>query len=134
MLSEKARTNIQNDPLSPIDSIWVEECNIFTAKLKQSNPTIEFNLIAYKEFIYFDFLRVAEGDRNQGLGTKFFKELVALADLANCPLALTPDASYGDWKETDLERFYERFGFVKNIGKNRDFSTNHTMVRPRKIV
>ncbi len=133
MLSEKARTNITNEPLSPIEGIWAEECEIFTKRLEQIFPTVEFNLIAYKEFIYFDFLRVAEADRNQGIGSKFFEELIAMADSVNCPLALTPDSSFGDWEESQLEDFYKRFGFIKNVGKDRDFSTNHAMIRPRKI-
>jgi GNAT superfamily N-acetyltransferase len=127
-----ASSQIPIEPLDPILNIWEEECQMFTERLKRSNPHVEFNLIAYKEFIYLDLISVAENYRNSGLGTKFMKELAALADSVNCPLALTPDTSYGASDEAKLEDFYMRFGFIKNIGKDRDFSTMQTMIRPRK--
>jgi predicted GNAT superfamily acetyltransferase len=126
------RLRITPDPLDSIINLWEEECDEITKKLRESNPEIEFNLIAYKEFIYVDLLIIPEKKRKQGLGTKFMTELIELADSVNCPLALTPDTSYGSSDETQLEEYYKRFGFIKNIGKDREFSTNHTMIRPRK--
>ena len=123
---------IKPDPLDSIINLWEEECREITEKLSESNPGLEFKLIPYKEFIYLDLLIIPEKKRNQGLGTKFMNELIELADSVNCPLALTPDSSYGSWDEARLEEYYQRFGFIKNIGKDREFSTNHTMIRPRK--
>lgn len=127
-----ATSQIPIEPLDPIINLWEEECRMFTEQLKKSNPNVEFKLIPYKEFIYLDFILIAENCRNAGLGTKFMKQFVALADLVNCPLALTPDISYGASDEITLENFYKRFGFINNIGKDRDFSTMQTMIRPRK--
>jgi predicted GNAT superfamily acetyltransferase len=123
---------IKPDPLDSILSLWEEECDEITKKLRESNPDLEFILIPYNEFIYLDLIIIPEEKRHQGLGTKFMKELIEAADLINCPLALTPDTSYGSWDEARLEDYYKRFGFIRNIGKDRDFSTNHTMIRPRK--
>jgi GNAT superfamily N-acetyltransferase len=128
-----ANPQITNEPLDPILSIWEQECRQFTKKLKKSNPGVKFNLIAYNEFIYLDLILISKEKRNMGLGTKFMNELIALADSVNCPLALTPDTSYGGSDEARLETFYKRFGFIKNIGKDRDFSTMQTMIRPRKV-
>ena len=127
-----ATSQIPIEPLDPIINLWEEECRMVTEQLKKSNPKVEFKLIPYKEFIYLDFILIAENCRNSGLGTKFMKQFVALADLVNCPLALTPDISYGAPDEITLENFYKRFGFINNIGKDRDFSTMQTMIRPRK--
>ncbi len=105
---------------------------MLTRRLEKSHPLTEFNLIAHEGFIYVDLLIIAEENRFKGLGKSFLRDLVALADEVNCPLALTPDTSFGSSDETRLENLYAQFGFIKNIGKNRDFSTNHTMIRPRK--
>ena len=129
-----ATSQIPIEPLDPILNLWEIECQMFTEHLKKSNPNVEFNLIPYKEFIYLDFILIAENHRNLGLGTKFMEQLVILADSVNCPLALTPDTSYGARDEATLENFYKRFGFIKNIGKDRDFSTMQTMIRPRKLL
>ena len=123
---------ITPDPLDSIINLWEEECDEMTKKLSESNPDLEFKLIPYKEFIYVDLLIIPQEKRKQGLGTKFMTQLIELADSVNCPLALTPDTSYGSSDETQLEEYYKRFGFIKNIGKDREFSTNHTMIRPRK--
>ncbi|MEK7724172.1 MAG: GNAT family N-acetyltransferase, partial [Acidobacteriota bacterium] len=127
-----ASPRITPEPLDSFLNLWEEECAEITQKLTESNPNAEFRLIPYKEFIYVDWLIFAEEKRNQGLGTKFFQELIEVADEINCPLALTPDTSFGSSDESRLEEYYTRFGFIKNIGKDRDFSTNHKMIRPRK--
>jgi len=126
-------TQVPSEPLDPILTLWEDECIVMTKRLSESNPGIEFKLIPYNEFIYVDFLSVPKENRNSGLGTKFMTELVALADEINCPLALTPDISYGATDEARLERFYSRFGFIRNTGRDRDFSTMQTMIRPRKL-
>ncbi len=127
-----ATLRIKPDPLDSILNLWETECQEISKKLAAANTEVEFKLIAYKEFIYVDWLIIPENLRNQGLSTKFFNELVAAADSINCPLALTPDPSFGSSDESRLEEYYKRFGFIKNIGKDRDFSTNHLMIRPRK--
>ncbi len=127
-----ASLRIKPEPLTPIINLWEEECAEIVNKLKESNKDLEFQLIPYKEFIYLDLLIVPEEYRNQGLGTKFMNELIEAADSIRCPLALTADTSYSDADEETLESYYKRFGFIKNIGKDRDFSTNHTMIRPIK--
>lgn len=127
-----ASLRIKPEPLTPIINLWEEECAEIVNKLKESNKDLEFQLIPYKEFIYLDLLIVPEEYRNKGLGTKFMNELIEAADSIRCPLALTADTSYSDTDEETLEAYYKRFGFIKNIGKDRDFSTNHTMIRPIK--
>ncbi len=123
---------ISSEPLSPLINVWEDECRMFTRKLKKTHPNLEFNLIPHEGFIYVDFLIVAEEHRQKGLGKNFMRDLTALADEVNCPLALTPDTSFGSSDEARLENLYAQFGFIKNIGKARDFSTNHTMIRTKK--
>lgn len=127
-----ATPQVPAEPLEPNLNIWEKECNEITEQLRRNHSDLEFNLIPFKEFIYVDLLIVPEDQRSQGRGTAFMQELVEAADEINCPLALTPDTTYGSSDEERLEEYYTRFGFVKNIGRDRDFSTNHKMIRPRK--
>ena len=42
---------------------------------------------------------------------------------------LTPEPLNNETKKTKLEKFYKSVGYVKNAGKNKDFSTRSTMLR-----
>jgi len=45
-------------------------------------------------------------------------------------LALTPTKAFGASKGR-LEKWYRRHGFVPNKGRNKDFSTKESMIRPQ---
>ncbi len=72
---------------------------------------------------------VPEAERSRGLGSKVMADLIAEADAKGIPLALSPTSDFGGSKARLME-FYERFGFVPNKGKNKDFATRETMIRP----
>ena len=54
--------------------------------------------------------------------------VVAAADAQGIDLALTPSDAFGS-STARLERFYRRFGFVPNKGRNKDFTTRERMLR-----
>ena len=64
-----------------------------------------------------------------GRGTRFMTDLANAADRNGWTLALTPDDSYGATSVNRLKRFYKRFGFKENKGRNTDFLINESMVR-----
>ncbi len=66
--------------------------------------------------------------RSQGLGSEFMTKLTDLADQIGYKVILTPDSSYGG-NVNRLKDFYQRFGFVFNKGKYRDFSHKEDMYR-----
>jgi predicted N-acetyltransferase YhbS len=71
--------------------------------------------------------------RNTGVGTKFMEDLIKIADEYGYKIKLSPSASYGG-NVNRLFNFYGRFGFVRNKGKNRDFSHLEDMHRlPLKL-
>jgi GNAT superfamily N-acetyltransferase len=72
---------------------------------------------------------IPEGQRGQGLGTAAMQELAQFADSNGFRILLTPSTDYGASSVSRLENFYSRFGFKRNAGKSRDFSTRETMIR-----
>ena len=66
--------------------------------------------------------------RGQGVGSNVMKDLIQYADENGKQINLSPSADFGG-SPTRLKKFYSRFGFNENRGRNRDFSTTETMVR-----
>lgn len=63
--------------------------------------------------------------RNQGHGSLIMRSLVAHADERGMRMRLTPalkDDNWGTTSRARLVRFYKRFGFVENKGRNKDFT------------
>jgi GNAT superfamily N-acetyltransferase len=76
---------------------------------------------------------VPKEKRNQGIGSKVMEEMVALADRQGRTIVMTPSKDFGGSSVDRLKNFYTRFGFVKNAGRNKDFSISETMYRlPKK--
>jgi GNAT superfamily N-acetyltransferase len=82
--------------------------------------------------IHLSALIVPKNDQRTGLGTAAMTELCRLADRLGKRILLTPAARDDHWGTTSsarLVRFYKRFGFVENKGRNKDFSIRHGMYR-----
>lgn len=67
--------------------------------------------------------------RGTGMGSSFMEALIMEADKEGLILALTPDTCYGASSLARLQRFYRRFGFRKNAGRNINFLVNESMLR-----
>lgn len=74
--------------------------------------------------------KVVVEDKGKGNGTRFMEDLTNNADNNGWILALTPDTSFGGSSVARLKKFYKRFGFKDNKGRNTDFETRESMVRP----
>ena len=72
--------------------------------------------------------KITADTRGEGAGTAYMEALTAYADATGKQIALTPSADFGG-TVTRLHKFYKRFGFVENKGKNKDFTTQEAMVR-----
>jgi L-amino acid N-acyltransferase YncA len=98
--------------------------------LNQKYPDIRFELYQNdtKKTIFLTGFIVPVKLRNQGIGTKLMNDLTRLADEHGFKITLTPSDSYGG-NVTKLKDFYQRFGFVFNKGKNRDFTHMEDMYR-----
>lgn len=75
---------------------------------------------------------VPKDNRRKGVGSDVMFEVIRWADKNNYILALSPSADFGG-KITGLKRFYKRFGFVPNKGRNKDFRTAKARIRYPKV-
>lgn len=71
---------------------------------------------------------VPEESRGKGLGSVAMEKIIKYADDNDKIIALTPDDAFGGSK-TRLIKFYKRFGFVMNKGRNKNYSTRELMIR-----
>lgn len=90
---------------------------------------IDVSLEKTKNGLYLSAIKVAEGERGQGIGTAAMQDIIDYADSTGQRIELTPTQDYGASSVGRLKEFYKRFGFVENKGKNKDFSTRNTMYR-----
>lgn len=77
-------------------------------------------------------LIIAKDKRNQGIGTAFMNDLIDYADTNNKRIVLSPgdrDDRHGTTSRTRLIKFYKRFGFIENKGRNKDYRISDTMIR-----
>lgn len=75
---------------------------------------------------------VGKGNRQQGLGSEFMADLVAYADANGKRIVLSPgqpDDRHGTTSRARLVRFYKRFGFIENKGRNKDYQISEGMYR-----
>lgn len=98
-------------------------------QLQAMHPKVQFSLSKAPWGITLNMIRSSEG--GEGNAAAFMEDLISIADREGLPIFLTPSSDFGA-SVPRLKRFYKRFGFVDNKGKNRDFSSMEDMVRPPK--
>lgn len=74
-------------------------------------------------------IEVEKSKRRQGLGTKAMEDLTQLADTFDLVITLSPATDFGATSIDRLKRFYRRFGFVSNKGRNKNWQIRDTMYR-----
>jgi len=88
----------------------------------RANGDVELSHIAIKP----------KSRQKQGIGTQAMQDIIAFADRAGKRITLTTgvkDPDFGTTSATRLKKFYKRFGFVENKGRNKDFSISGNMYR-----
>lgn len=93
---------------------------------------IETSVSERENLIVLDKIKVPEGQRGEGLGTKAMQELVNYADRTDKTIALTPSTDFGASSSARLKAFYKRFGFVENKGRAADYEISESMYREPK--
>lgn len=85
--------------------------------------------------LHLSMIVVPKEKRKQGIGSKAMERISKYADEHGYEVTLTP-AQRGDIDGTTsksrLKKFYKRFGFVENKGRNKDFTTRESMRRRPK--
>ena len=111
---------LEKDGISVNDKAVLDEYGLSDLTMTKKGDVVTLNKIVAKE-------------NGKGAGTKFMNEFTAEADGKGWTMALTPDDTFGATSVSRLKKFYKRFGFKENKGKNTDFTINESMVRqPQK--
>lgn len=81
---------------------------------------------------YIEICQIRVLSQGNGNGTRIMNALAELADRKGWILHLTPSKELGATSITRLKKFYKRFGFRENRGKNTDFLIFSSMIRKPK--
>lgn len=79
------------------------------------------------DYIKIMSLIIPKENRKSGIGSEVMKSLTEYADSVGKMIVLTPgdkDDHHGTTSRNRLKKFYKRFGFVENKGRNKDFTIN----------
>ena len=90
--------------------------------------SIPFKLIENEEFLELMIVVVPWKQRGTGIGKKFMKRLIELAEEQNKDIFLSPDDSYSepeDMNKGELSKWYTKLGFKKK--EKSDFRSHNTM-------
>ena len=96
--------------------------------LEAEFPGLDLDLYDTKSGYILSKIVLPVGERNEGTGSKVMQRIVDMADQEGKLIALTPDTAFGGTKSR-LIKFYKRFGFVPNKGRNKTFNFREIMVR-----
>ena len=81
-----------------------------------------------------DSIVVPKERRKEGVGSKAMEDIVQWADELGVIVSLHPSSDFGG-SVAKLRKFYAKFGFVPNKGRNKDFRTRDAMIRyPKKSI
>jgi GNAT superfamily N-acetyltransferase len=85
------------------------------------------------QIVTLDSIFLKRDERKRGVGTAAMNDLIDWADDNGVMLDLDPSTDFGATSVARLRRFYGRFGFKRNLGRNKDFRTRKAMIRmPRR--
>jgi len=97
------------------------------SRFKKYSNDIEFFAWERPDSINLSSIKVK--NKKQRLGIAFMKELVDYADSKRKIVVLSPSTDFGATSVGRLKKFYKRFGFIENKGRNKDYAINETMYR-----
>lgn len=109
-----------------------ENISNFADQMKEKYNLQTFFVNERPDSISLGMIEVPNADRKQGVGTAVMNELIQYADEQGKRILLTPglkDDRHGTTSRTRLVKFYKRFGFIENKGRNKDFSISDGMYR-----
>lgn len=112
---------IAEQALNELESGWARLGVDIDAYLNSSNEELHLSRIVVQKEM-----------RGQGVGTKAMEDLTKLADHLGYMMTLSPATDFGATSLDRLKRFYRRFGFISNKGRNKRWEIYHTMYRPAR--
>lgn len=101
-----------------------EDVNVVLSKYEEQ---AKFSVFERPDSISLN--KVIINDKQVGTGSKFMKDLVSYADKNNKRIELDPSTDFGASSKSRLVKFYKKFDFVENKGKNKDYEISTAMYR-----
>ena len=98
-------------------------------ELKNRYPDVIFDLRYGFNTIELNRIVIPKELRKQGIGTEFMKALIQFANINKTLIILTPSDSFGATSINRLKKFYKKFGFVENKGKNANYQLSCGMYK-----
>jgi predicted N-acetyltransferase YhbS len=89
-------------------------------QLRVEFPSVDIDAYESKEKIELMNIKVPKEQRGMGIGTNIIQRLQKYAAAVGKPIVLRPQPEKG-YKQA-LDKFYKTLGFVKNKGRNIDYS------------
>lgn len=119
-----------------INEVVSSEIEDFTNSLKEKYDLKSLSMfLNNKGDLYLNLIAVKKENLGKGIGTKVLQEIAKFADENSLKITLTTgtkDPYFGTTSQSRLIKFYKRFGFVENKGRNKDFSISGNMYRNPK--
>jgi GNAT superfamily N-acetyltransferase len=132
LTGEQARLQGEQDLLSQ-EPVTTESVKEFSQNLEQElGLKTLFMFPDNKGNLKLETIIVKKDDRKSGTGTAAMERIVEYADQNGLRVTLTPavqDDFQGTTSRARLVKFYKRFGFVENKGRNKDFEISESMFR-----
>jgi len=109
-----------------------ESISEFAEQTKAKYDLTAFHVYETGNIITLSMFEVPKANRKMGIGSAVMADLVNYADVHRKMIVLTPglqDSRHGTTSRSRLIKFYKRFGFVENKGRNKDFAISELMYR-----
>ena len=107
-----------------------EDLKRFQDQMESEHPvTLTLSYMDDRDAIKVDGIVVDKAKRKGGEGSKIMEKLTEFADNHKLLIYLEPSTDFGATSVARLKRFYARFGFKPNTGRNKDFRFFAGMIR-----
>lgn len=122
IITESLEDNI-NENVSALQAELEQKYNLkslFLSDMGKRNAIELHSIIVNKE------------EQGSGTGSKVMQELIAYADANGKIVVLDPgllDKQHGTTSQSRLRKFYKRFGFIDNKGRNKNYEFRNLMIR-----
>ncbi len=128
-----ATANVANDVSQYLPQAPAETVDQLSESIKNIEGVKTLNLFeTRKGDLKLDTIIVDQESRKSGVGTNALTQIIDFADQNGRTVQLTPavaDDFQGTTSRARLVKFYKRFGFVENKGRNKDFEISESMYR-----
>ena len=104
----------------------------FAETTRKKHGLDSFDLYEKGDMIDLSMISTPKGNRKMGAGSAAMEDLIKYADNKGQSIKLSvgmPGDGFGTTSRNRLVKFYKRFGFVENKGRNKDFRISPGMYR-----